>query len=152
YTCLSYTWQPAFPQHTIVMNGRSLSVDENLYQFLRAYRNHQSRELPHPHIVQIHALWIDALRINQIDGEEKGHQIRHMEEIHQNATRVLVWLGVLDCAAKRLLAEIHVVASDPVKPDDEEIIRFNCTSEEEILLLCHNPYWTRVWIAQEILL
>jgi hypothetical protein len=45
YTCLLYTWQPSYPQHTIEVNGRPLSVGDNLYQFLHAYRATQTQEV-----------------------------------------------------------------------------------------------------------
>lgn len=37
-------------------------------------------------------LWVDALRTNQTDDEEKGLQISRMGQIYKNANRVLDWL------------------------------------------------------------
>jgi len=177
YTCLSYTWQPSHPQHVIEVNGRSLSVGENLYQFLRAYRNHQTRELPHPHLVQSHTLWIDAICIRQAGTNEKNHQVRQMGQIYKNAARVLVWLGSLDHPLKRFLAHMHALANfsdDSTKEDAADwspwwtiLKKINgrierhlhaCDSAQILDLrdqsaaLCSNQYWKRVWIAQEIIL
>jgi hypothetical protein len=38
-------------------------------------------------------IWIDALRINQRDNDEKARQIRLMWDIYRSAERVLAWLG-----------------------------------------------------------
>jgi hypothetical protein len=121
YTCLSYTWQPSHPKHWIEVNGRSLSIGENLYQFLHAYRNVQARELPHPHKAQTHTLWIDALCIQQTDTGEKNHQVRQMGEIYETAEKVLIWLGVLDDALKHFLTEIFALSFDsPQSPGEDE--------------------------------
>jgi hypothetical protein len=67
YKCLSYTWLPEHPRHDIEVNGCILSVGQNLFQFLLAYRRYQGTE-------NISPLWIDAICINQGDTVEKGHQ------------------------------------------------------------------------------
>jgi len=177
YTCLSYTWQPSHPQHVIEVNGRSLSVGENLYQFLRAYRSHRTRELPHPHIAQTHTLWIDAICIRQADTNEKNHQVRQMGVIYKKAASVLVWLGILGHATKEFLADIHRLATVPIQNTEREAVDWSSTRDDweiheerakqylyaldhthasrasgQVLVLCENAYWSRVWIAQEVLL
>jgi hypothetical protein len=72
YTCLSYTWQTSYPQHVIEVSGRSLSVGENLYQFLHAYRRSQSLGQLGAGIVK-HSLWIDAVCIQKDDTKKKNH-------------------------------------------------------------------------------
>jgi hypothetical protein len=95
YTCLSYTWLPSYPQHQIEVNNRSLSIGENLYQFLSAYRDTQDSELNLQPERERRTLWIDAISIHQMDTNEKNHQVQQMGDIYKSATRVLVWLGVL---------------------------------------------------------
>jgi hypothetical protein len=71
-------------------------------------------------------LWIDALCIRQDDTTEKNHQVERMGLIYYSATEVLVWLG----------RSLYLHASG------------DSLSEE----VCRHAYWTRAWIAQEILL
>jgi hypothetical protein len=171
YICLSYTWQPSHPKHWIEVNGRSLSIGKNLYQFLHAYRNVQAREHPHPKI------WIDALCIQQSDTDEKNHQVRQMGEIYKNAAKVLIWLGVLDDALKHFLTEFYALSFDSTQDLYEDVADSSPSSEDsnviterirrhlsafdsthdlqlqdQAIALLDKEYWTRIWIAQEILL
>jgi hypothetical protein len=158
YTCLSYTWLPSHPQHQIEVNNRSLSIGENLYQFLSAYRDIQDFELNlQPEIER---------RIHQMDTNEKNHQVQQMGEIYKSAKRVLVWLGVLGRVLKAHFDEFFIspkhshLASDAEHyPLLYEFLKRNHTLEESTsrvsrhqALLFKNPYWNRMWIAQEILL
>jgi hypothetical protein len=34
YTCLSYKWKPEYPKYDIQMDGHTLSIGHDLYQFL----------------------------------------------------------------------------------------------------------------------
>lgn len=71
-------------------------------------------------------LWIDALCINQGHIEERNHQVAIMDEIFRSASTTIVWLGTLPQA---LHHEAHV------RPN----------------YLAEQPYWSRTWIVQEIL-
>ena len=72
---------------------------------------------------------MDAICINQLDLEERNHQVKLMAYIFARAEEVLVWLGLVEEAG-------FVEKFSPV--------------ENEIVNLCSKPYWKRVWIAQEI--
>ncbi|KAH7083388.1 heterokaryon incompatibility protein-domain-containing protein, partial [Paraphoma chrysanthemicola] len=145
YICLSYTWQPSHPEHTIEVDGRPLSVGENLYQFLHAYRAAQMHKVPQLPDEQADALWVDALSIDQKNIREKGHQIRQMGEIYKRATRVLIWLGVLADATKEALLAEHRIKSC------FDAVRISNLSDH-VLNLCAMTYWSRIWIAQEVIL
>lgn len=101
YHCLSYTWYPDTPEHTILINGMSMSIGHNLWLFLQAYR---SAKMPHP-------LWVDALCINQSDAGvvEKNQQVKRMGEIYARSEKVLIWLGNLEHGVTEFLGEmVHV--------------------------------------------
>jgi hypothetical protein len=86
YRCLSYTWDPQYPQHDIVVNGETLSIGHNLWRFLRSARA-AGEDGP---------LWIDAICINQSNVAERNGQVSRMGQIYSNAESVIVWLGILD--------------------------------------------------------
>ena len=70
-------------------------------------------------------LWVDALCINQQDPYEKSYQILRMGQIYASAALVIAWLG-------------------PAGGEDTLLDRGIAKH------LSQNPFWTRVWIIQEI--
>lgn len=173
YKCLSYTWLPNFPQHTIAVNGTAITIGHNLYQSLLAYRKHQmlgnlqgcpchgydtySTTLP---------LWIDATCINQVDDIEKSHQVQQMGQVYEDADEVWIWLGRLDTdimqvfdAADGMAQHIINLSSqpDPGRPKDVQdwlgTLAFKWTSLRNGLMAMFNlRCWIRTRIIQEILL
>ncbi|EAT80101.2 hypothetical protein HBI56_057730 [Parastagonospora nodorum] len=153
YTCLSYTWQPEFPNHDVEINACSLSVGENLYQFLHAYCAYAMRRSPVDYSWLKYkrtlspSLWIDAICIRQSDGTEKNHQVRQMSQIYTDADHVLIWLGQLeDC--EHLFRDLNNAYNSrfPVVAIDEKE-----RLEYELLAFYNSPYWSRLWVVQEIL-
>lgn len=39
-------------------------------------------------------LWIDAICINQVNSDDKDHEVADMDKIYKNASTVLIWLGI----------------------------------------------------------
>ena len=99
----------------------TVNIRQNLWLALVNLRDPQQERV----------LWIDAICINQMDLEERNHQVKLMAYIFARAQEVLVWLGVVEALV-------------PVNfgPHDEE------NRQREILELCVKPYWKRVWIVQ----
>ncbi|KPI38073.1 uncharacterized protein AB675_1018 [Cyphellophora attinorum] len=63
---LSYAWGPEQPKRQIIVDGKLLTVRENLYDFLQAYSRKSK-------LAKRRNLWIDAICINQSDIEERNH-------------------------------------------------------------------------------
>ena len=72
YRALSYTWGKAYPPRTISVNGRTSSISENLWQFLK-------QECPNSHGKWY---WIDALCIDQCNILERNYQVGMMGRIY----------------------------------------------------------------------
>jgi hypothetical protein len=39
-------------------------------------------------------LWIDVICINQDNLQKRGHQVRQMNKIYEEAEQVIIWLGL----------------------------------------------------------
>jgi hypothetical protein len=53
-------------------------------------------------------IWIDAICINQMDVEEKSHQVASMGKLYSKATKTLIWLGNdVEGIAETALKSIH---------------------------------------------
>ena len=151
YMCLSYTWQPEKPRQDIEVNGCVLSVGQNLFQFLKAYRRYQGTGKASP-------LWIDAICINQSDLVEKGHQIQRMGSIYRSSGQVLIWPGKLSWHIRRMLrakqilpATPRIDKATPLEVLNSSIVPSNNFLNRQIAAFWSLPYWDRLWIVQEIL-
>ncbi|KAF2828269.1 hypothetical protein CC86DRAFT_348367, partial [Ophiobolus disseminans] len=155
YACFSYTWEPSNPVHEIEMNGCSYEVGENLYQFLKAFRTtehrhtYMDREATDNVFIQSPCLlWIDAICINQLDANEKNHQVQQMVAIYQRSTKVLVWLGHLSDDLQRCRFFHREICRQFIGAGLERQ-RYLKRQRDEFDSV---PYWNRLWIAQELLL
>lgn len=132
YRCVSYMWgAPSDETYDIILNECSFTVRKNLYHFLRMAGRRFSNT----------PLWIDAICINQQDDVEKAVSVSRMAEIYSTATETLVWLGD-DAEVSSALEWLDAKSWD-------WSTKAAFASLEKLYA---NPYWTRMWICQEILL
>ena len=144
YTAISYTWGERLEPTTVWINGCEVPVLKNLWWCLYYLRCHSIR----------HYYWIDAVCIDQANVPERNHQVELMGSIYSQATSTAVWLGLPD---KELEAEFALA-----KDFDSETARQLSRTEKVLLLqrhwstylakLANRPYWSRLWIIQEVIL
>ncbi|KAH7411740.1 heterokaryon incompatibility protein-domain-containing protein [Phaeosphaeria sp. MPI-PUGE-AT-0046c] len=168
FQALSYTWGSSTPTANISMAYKKFAVSRNLFTFLEEYtaitpaenaspqgslsssnspatshlgvlgggkevlalrsrirtREHYSSNTPPKYI------WIDQLCIDQSNPTERNHQVRLMSLIYRYAKTVIIWLGS--------------VIGHP-----QNLVSLDLAQVADVL---HNPYFTRLWIVQEVLL
>ena len=153
YEALSYTWGEPCKNHTIYIDETPFKVTKNLYFALRFLRKSSFSR----------TLWIDAICINQIDIDERNHQVRHMRGIYAGAHQVLAWLGEPDEDTDRAMdVLLHLSESGYNYADISAHIDSTDEYEDVIKLkklyapvftgirkLLKRPWWNRVWIVQE---
>ncbi|KAF2006487.1 HET-domain-containing protein, partial [Amniculicola lignicola CBS 123094] len=137
YSTLSYTWGSTVATHSIVCSGSILRIGANLHDFLTQFQTFPRNRRP--------LLWVDAICINQSDIPERNDQVLRMRDIYSNAERVLVWLGPEDEDTELVFDEIHgrLIGG---------LMRFEMKHWHALYSLLSRPYWTRVWIIQELYL
>ncbi|KAI2627785.1 heterokaryon incompatibility protein-domain-containing protein [Hypoxylon sp. NC1633] len=162
YEALSYVWGAPNPPGTIFLDGVEFSVTPNLGSALRYLRLEDRPRL----------LWVDAICINQNDLAERKSQVRMMAEIYSKAATTVSWLGEAADESDDVVELIRKLGDwsreherdifdgeDP--PDDGSIqtitdavewIGFPLREQNWPALwrLFERPYWTRVWIIQEL--
>ena len=142
YYALSYAWgdQSASTKRTISLNGKMFSVGYNLYQFLvfAAKTLEDVRQ----------NLWIDAICINQEDISERNHQVQQMGNIYRGAQTVFVWLG-LEAETQLKEQRVRIFLRHLLK--EFGFRDLDCV-DTQLMELARAPYWTRVWIVQELAL
>ncbi|OQV10925.1 hypothetical protein CLAIMM_14845 [Cladophialophora immunda] len=138
YYALSYTWGSKRDERHIFVDGSRCKVRANLWSFLK-----QAQEtLPSS------MLWIDALCIDQHSNEERGHQVQLMSGIYGRAEKVILWLGNDGVAISYLFWTFADSAEDLSHLTEEDLQTYIRT----LYMLTQFPYWSRMWIAQELLL
>jgi hypothetical protein len=157
FSALSYRWGDEHDKREVRVNGRTVVVRRNLYDFLL----HARRE------GWLHNLWIDTLCINQKDTRERNRQVAMMGHIYSRAYRVLIWLGPLDEVESRGLWEfstwcegVNDLTRGASSEDNFGILINACYRWNSLSPSCRrgmarvlqNPYWLRKWIIQEIYL
>ena len=159
YEALSYMWGPPEPTETITLNGHQHVVRQNLFTALKALRDKKRPRI----------MWIDALCINQSDVRERSSQVAIMSTVYSKAVRVIAWLGEGGKDTAKLVNFLN-----DTKGHWEQAYRkipqfyplnyarrtlrslawerlSGADFEDSLDKFCNHPYWSRVWIIQEIL-
>lgn len=150
YEAVSYTWGPDDFTGLIYIQEKPLSVSrtvETLFHHLSSYT--ESR-----------VLWIDQICINQADDAEKSSQVPLMRDIYSNATNTIVWLDDVDepWKARTMLAGIWHEFVYGTEESSLAMIRLYSLSYPhsggwaQLMNIFANPYFSRVWVTQEVVL
>ncbi|KAI1475328.1 heterokaryon incompatibility protein-domain-containing protein [Daldinia eschscholtzii] len=152
YEALSYVWGDATNTTSITLNGASFQVTRNLKDALRALRLQDRKRI----------VWADALCINQSSIQERNQEVRRMGKIYSQAGHVIVWLGPDvtiqgECTVDKTIDLLNSLA-DTSPQDSEAAATMMIKTDDALqsLQLLHKfffqPWFTRVWILQEIIL
>lgn len=162
YTALSYVWGDPTHPRTILLHNVPFPVTTNLHAALRSIRSHTP---------EMSKLWVDALCINQQDLAERSRQVPLMQFIYSQAKHTIVWFGPGNELSKKAV-QLMIEMKNALKPEDNpwfnqrfgNILFTRCGGAahpmthlldrleawEALAYLVNVPWWTRVWVAQEI--
>jgi hypothetical protein len=157
YEALSYCWGDALDLCSITCNGVLLDIRQSLFTALVHLR------LPE----QARQVWADAICINQSDVDEKSHQVRVMGHIYRSAKIVDVWLGEAADGSDTVSAFVPILLDAEQKQraenDERSIMELTATDRKKyglpnwmdlrylsLLLVASRPWFSRVWIIQEL--
>jgi hypothetical protein len=154
YTALSYTWGDLTIRKAILVGGQTLEVTVNLFDALCHLRSSQKTR----------TFWVDAVCINQGDLDERSKQVLRMRDIYTFAKTVEVWLGIADDDAYATMALVKNLGATVSDPEESLAKGFNEYGQAFIDIfegaepeavralsqLFNRPWWTRVWVVQEL--
>lgn len=136
YDALSYTWgDPAVTTSIILDDDQNFHVSTNLERALQGLRLRD----------EIRTIWVDAVCIDQKNVVERSHHVSIMRTIYAKATLVRVWLDLeidLQLPAFSKLSTFGSTADGLGKHPD---------FWNPLEPLFSHPYWTRLWVQQELL-
>jgi hypothetical protein len=158
FTALSYTWGPENPAYEIKVYDFDCAIGyfrvrKNLHDFLMTTRRSRSTEI---------WVWIDQICINQDDNNERSQQVSQMAHLYTQAVSTTIWLGLsfdgsnefMDLVAhasvdwKNLIDGIRNSSKQLCEQAEGIWYTYNETCQRFLNL----PYWSRVWIIQEVAL
>jgi hypothetical protein len=130
YTALSYVWGDASQKRVIFIDQRPFQITINLAAALDDLR-HQHNML---------RLWADAICVDQSNISERNHQVGLMRDIYSFAQHTIIYLGDSndDCD--------QVMNAALQGPLSSRLRRLS------VLQILSRPWFTRVWIYQELVL
>jgi Heterokaryon incompatibility protein (HET) len=138
YYALSYYWGAPSVMETILVDGIEVQIRKTVFRFLQQLTYHFGSIL----------VWLDALCINQKDVHERNWQVSTMGDLFKSAAGVYAWLGEGDGDCDYAISYAAQVdePSSITKDFDENAVH------EYFGHLLQRPYWTRVWVIQEVVL
>ena len=161
YEALSYVWGADYAPTEVCIDAIPVKVTSNLDSALRHLRGQLLSRV----------LWVDALSINQRDVQERNTQVRNMDKIYKQATRLIVWLGQVhaeDVHLRAMLGAMQFSFSNGQPRIDlfdyicsiVAIIDFDVTSSRNprdcafavLGDLVSRPWFSRLWVVQELAL
>jgi ankyrin repeat protein len=153
YDALSYTWGGTDKTSTIIVNGKTFDITENLHSALQHLRSENTDTI----------LWVDAICIDQSNKLERGHQVQQMCKIYSQAEEVIVWLGQATDETDLFMDSLERLEeySSTHEHRSWDLMQWNtfwllvplhpdCKPREGLDLLLGRPWFSRVWILQEI--
>lgn len=157
YEALSYCWGDLTDTRPLVVQTPhagelKITVTSTLYDALQRLR---------PAYGPPKIIWADALCINQLDIEERSHQVSLMKSIYTLAEQVNIWLGPSTEDSKWCFDHIKAIAASYDQGDDPKAA-VDTTHDSMAIgkdgLLpfvdrwrrCNFPYFRRTWVLQEV--
>ncbi|CAG8959446.1 hypothetical protein HYFRA_00001344 [Hymenoscyphus fraxineus] len=154
FKALSYVWGDPTDTIPILIYGKTYDITVNCHSALLRLRQ-----------IGEARLWIDAICINQRDDQEKMQQIQSMRDIYYSAREVIVWLGYSeprppseeenDRVLFELLEDLQNLTDDSFPEKFEEVFfdgPGGFEAAEAFVTLLYHPWFTRLWVHQEICL
>jgi hypothetical protein len=149
YSAVSYVWGDSRVSVPIECQGDWLNVTVNLRDALVRVRQ---RDAPM-------TLWADAVCINQVNLQERGHQVSLMGAIYRKAKSVLVCLGpdqdegALNVTT--LLEEVDTLISRYPSIDCTPALKANDSLYSDprwasLRTMLEHPWFYRTWVIQEV--
>jgi hypothetical protein len=126
----------------LICDGGNLLITANVDEMLRHLRK----------ATKVRNLWIDAICINQSDGDEEASQVRLMGAIYERADKVHIWLGPAtpedNIPAVFDLLKWYALSTDTMVESQELHVRDTSNPlTRNLSSFLTRPWFTRRWVS-----
>lgn len=155
-TCdiLSYMWDDLTPVDSMIIHSKPNSGTSTQRQMLPVAHNLNNalQSLNYPDKDKTLIIWVDTVCINQMDLDERARQVTIMPQLYSRAQIVRSFINLegsvdTECDAFKALQNFTLT------PDLEQ--SFDLGTDlmffDPVAPMFANPYWSRVWVQQEVL-
>ncbi|KAH7310337.1 heterokaryon incompatibility protein-domain-containing protein [Rhexocercosporidium sp. MPI-PUGE-AT-0058] len=142
YEAISYAWGDPTNKVDVLCDGKIITATQNLKDALVRFKLKDRSRF----------VWADAICINQNDDVEKGSQVKLMNRIYANATRVCAWLGwatVQMQPAFEFIDEIEFHSS-PTSTRQAELPVPASECWSALAIFFSAAWFNRLWVVQEV--
>ncbi|CAH0055873.1 unnamed protein product [Clonostachys solani] len=156
YEAISYQWgSPKVSKLPISISGKEVFISTTLTNILMGLRLRD----------RVRIVWADALCINQGDHAERQQQVGLMRRVYSQASRVVICLGAHKSLAKESFSAVEKLTSIWLRFQNspsatleksqgilDKRYRSNVghVTMRNVLQIFQDPYWTRLWVVQEV--
>lgn len=142
FDALSYSWGGHLTLRRIItVNKRSFLVADTVLRALREIRSE----------TQVQRIWIDAVCINQGDGNDKSSNIQIMGDIYRRAQKVFVWLVAAPAGFSSCVDAVQeIISVESGQIDHTGFVSNNW--QEPLSKILQRRWWSRSWTVQEVAL
>jgi hypothetical protein len=148
YIPISYVWGSTDNPATIAVDGHSFLVTRNLYFVLRNLKATASDLAATDVAIDAGGVyyWVDAICIDQHNDDERSQQVRRMRHIYE-CSSVLINLGEPKAQDAEAIMAIEKLASVKGMWKLKDLV----PHWEALTEFFSKPYFSRMWIVQEII-
>ncbi|KAH0433912.1 heterokaryon incompatibility [Colletotrichum camelliae] len=153
YVTLSYVWGQKINPCTATINGRILTIGHNISN---AFRHIRRRDKP----IRI---WADAICIDQLNVNERNHQVQQMRDIYASSSETIIYLGndngraTSHCAWNFLERNSEWALDNDGNKDfdrpsrlENSLKSFKGTIQDVEASVLSYTWFSRVWVLQEV--
>jgi hypothetical protein len=152
FYALSYVCGPDKPTRPVIVNSERVNLRLSIWNFLHTIRKYFCQPVGcSDSTIQI---WADCLCIDQDNIEERNAQVSMMGDIYKAADKVYSWLGDTSDQETNILSVIKGESRDHSDDGWEMVSSWQDRNDlyRCIGIIASNPYWSRMWVKQEVLL
>uniref|UniRef100_L2FDP2 Heterokaryon incompatibility n=1 Tax=Colletotrichum fructicola (strain Nara gc5) TaxID=1213859 RepID=L2FDP2_COLFN len=153
YVTLSYVWGRKTNSGTAKINGQQLPIGRNISDALRHIRR---RDKP----IRV---WADAICIDQLNVNERNHQVQQMRDIYASSSETIIYLGndngraTSHCAWNFLERNSEWALDNDGNKDfdrparlENSLTTFKGTIQDVEASVLSYTWFSRVWVLQEV--